>query len=61
VNAPQGPVTQATPEDATARSSAPILPPMAPPQPSWKEKDKPEGEKPEGVEGNAPETNGGKE
>jgi len=60
VNAPQGPVTQATPEDAPARSSAPILPPMAPPtQPSWKEK--PEGEKPESVEGNAPETNGGKE
>jgi small subunit ribosomal protein S3 len=60
MNAPQGPVTQATPDDATARTSAPILPPMAPPtQPSWKEK--PEGEKPEGGEGNAPETNGGKE
>jgi small subunit ribosomal protein S3 len=43
VNAPQGPVTQATPDDATARTSAPILPPMAPPQPSWKDKDKPEG------------------
>jgi small subunit ribosomal protein S3 len=42
VNAPQGPVTQATPDDATARASAPILPPMAPPQPSWKDKDKPE-------------------
>jgi len=61
-NAPQGPVTQATPEDATARTSAPILPPMAPPtQPSWKDKEKPEGEKPEASEGNAPETNGGKE
>jgi small subunit ribosomal protein S3 len=44
-NAPQGPVTQATPDDVL-RTSAPILPPMAPPtQPSWKEK--PEGEKPE--------------
>jgi len=49
VNAPQGPVVQATPEDATARTSAPILPPMAPPQPSWKDKDKPEGS--EGGEG----------
>jgi small subunit ribosomal protein S3 len=49
VNAPQGPVTQATPDDATARTSAPILPPMAPPQPSWKDKDKPEGS--EGGEG----------
>jgi small subunit ribosomal protein S3 len=65
VNAPQGGpsgVTQALPEDAPARTSAPILPPMAPPtQPSWKEKDKPEGEKPESVEGNTPESNGGKE
>jgi small subunit ribosomal protein S3 len=43
VNAAQGPVTQATPDDATARTSAPILPPMAPPQPNWKDKDKPEG------------------
>ncbi len=58
--APHGPVTQATPDDVTARTSAPILPPMAPPtQPSWKEK--PEGEKPEASEGSAPETNGGKE
>jgi small subunit ribosomal protein S3 len=48
-NAPQGPVVQATPEDAAARTSAPILPPMAPPQPSWKDKDKPEGS--EGGEG----------
>ena len=49
---PAGPVTQATPDDATARTSAPILPPMAAPptQPSWKDKDKPEGEKPEGAE-----------
>ncbi len=60
VNAPvggPGGVTQAIPEDAPARSSAPILPPMAPPQPNWKEKDKPEGS-----EGGTPETNtGGKE
>ena len=42
VNAPQGPVVQATPDDATARTSAPIFPPMAPPQPNWKDKDKPE-------------------
>jgi small subunit ribosomal protein S3 len=48
VNAPQGGVTQALPEDTGARSSAPILPPMAPPQPSWKEK--PEAEKPETTE-----------
>jgi small subunit ribosomal protein S3 len=48
--------------DAPARSSAPILPPMAPPtQPSWKEKEKPEGDAPAGSEGSAPETNGGKE
>ncbi len=45
-SAPRGPAIQATPDDATARTSAPILPPMAPPQPSWKEKDKPE-DKPE--------------
>jgi small subunit ribosomal protein S3 len=65
INAPQGGptgVTQAIPEDAPARSSAPILPPMAPPtQPSWKEKEKPEGDAPAGSEGSAPETNGGKE
>ena len=28
------------------RTAAPILPPMAPPQPSWKQDSKPEGEKP---------------
>jgi len=44
-------VVQATPGDMPSRTSAPILPPMAPPQPSWKAK--PEGEsapapKPEG-------------
>jgi hypothetical protein len=55
----QSGVTQAIPEDAAARTSAPILPPMAPPQPSWKEKDKPEGEKPEVVKPEAGE--GGKE
>jgi small subunit ribosomal protein S3 len=44
VGGPTG-VTQAIPEDAAARTSAPILPPMAPPQPSWKE-NKPEAEKP---------------
>jgi hypothetical protein len=32
---------------------------MAPPQPNWKDKEKPEGEAP--AEGGAPETNGGKE
>jgi len=57
VNAPQGPVVQATPDDATARTSAPILPPMAPPQPSWKDKDKPE-DKPDA---NKPDTNQGGE
>jgi small subunit ribosomal protein S3 len=64
VNAPTGGITQATPEDITARTSAPILPPMAPPTHlSWKEKEKPEeAPKPEGsTEGNTPETNGGKE
>jgi small subunit ribosomal protein S3 len=61
MNAPQGPVTQATPDDATARTSTPILPPMAPPQPNWKEKEKPEGETPAPTEGKTPETNGGKE
>jgi small subunit ribosomal protein S3 len=48
VNAPQGPVTQATPDDLTTRTSAPILPPMAPPTHlSWKDKEKPEEAKPE--------------
>ena len=51
-----GGVVQATPGDMPSRSSAPILPPMAPPQPSWKAKPeggepapapKPEGEKSE--------------
>ena len=47
-NAPQGPVTQATPDDLTTRTSAPILPPMAPPTHlSWKDKEKPEEAKPE--------------
>ena len=55
MNAPQGGptgITQAIPEDQPARTSAPILPPMAPPQPSWKDKDKPEAEtaKPENGE-----------
>jgi small subunit ribosomal protein S3 len=57
VHAPQGGVTQAIPEDAPARSSAPILPPMAPPQPTWKDKDKPEGDKTEPNQGGE----GGKE
>jgi hypothetical protein len=53
-------VTQATPDDVLARTSAPILPPMAPPtQPSWKEK--PESEAPESVEGSTPANDGGKE
>jgi small subunit ribosomal protein S3 len=55
-NAPQGGVVQAAPDDA-ARTSAPILPPMAPPQPSWK--DKAEGDKPEA--GGQPDNQGGKE
>jgi small subunit ribosomal protein S3 len=51
-----GGVTQAAPSDMPTRTSAPILPPMAPPQPSWKPKPeatetapapKPEGEKSE--------------
>jgi small subunit ribosomal protein S3 len=57
VHAPQGGVTQAIPEDSPARSSAPILPPMAPPQPTWKDKDKPEGDKTEPNQGGE----GGKE
>jgi small subunit ribosomal protein S3 len=62
INAPTGGVVQATPDDVTTRTSAPILPPMAPPtQPSWKEKEKPEGETPATSEGNTPETSGGKE
>jgi hypothetical protein len=40
-------VTQAIPEDQPARTSASILPPMAPPQPSWKDREKAEGDKPE--------------
>jgi small subunit ribosomal protein S3 len=50
VHAAQGGVTQAIPEDAAARTSAPILPPMAPPQPTWKEKPEGETAKPEGVD-----------
>jgi small subunit ribosomal protein S3 len=50
-----GGVVQATPGALPSRTSAPILPPMAPPQPSWKAKpegepapaEKPEGEKSE--------------
>src|SRR5579863_8536574 len=40
----EGGVVQATPGDMPSRTSAPILPPMAPPQPSWKAK--PEGGEP---------------
>ena len=41
-------VVQAPPGDMPARTSAPILPPMAPPQPSWKQQEpKPEGAMPE--------------
>jgi small subunit ribosomal protein S3 len=32
-----GPVTQAAPTESGAPRSAPILPPLAPPQPSWKQ------------------------
>jgi small subunit ribosomal protein S3 len=39
-----GGVSQATPGDMPSRTSAPILPPMAPPQPTWKAK--PEGGEP---------------
>jgi small subunit ribosomal protein S3 len=50
---PAGPVVQAAPSDLPqpARSNAPILPPLSPPQPSWKQDfrqeptPKPEGEK----------------
>jgi small subunit ribosomal protein S3 len=48
---PAGPVVQATPSEMPqpARSTAPILPPLTPPQPSWKQELKQEGapEKPE--------------
>jgi len=54
-----GGITQAIPEDAAARTSAPILPPMAPPQPNWK--DKAEGDhKPDPTTGDAGK-DGGKE
>ncbi|PYT18878.1 MAG: 30S ribosomal protein S3 [Acidobacteria bacterium] len=48
---PGGGVVQATPGELPSRTSAPILPPMAPPQPSWKQDTKPESaeeKKPEG-------------
>jgi small subunit ribosomal protein S3 len=32
-----GGVTQAPPAELPSRAGAPILPPMAPPQPSWKQ------------------------
>jgi hypothetical protein len=35
---PAGPVVQAAPPELPARTSAPILPPLTPPQqPSWKQ------------------------
>jgi small subunit ribosomal protein S3 len=34
-----GGVVQATPGDMPSRAAAPILPPMAPPQPSWKQQE----------------------
>jgi len=40
--APHGAV-QAPPGDLPSRTAAPILPPMAPPQPTWKQDTKPEG------------------
>lgn len=45
----QGGVMQAPPPELPSRASAPILPPMAPPQPSWKQevRPEPEGEKPQ--------------
>jgi small subunit ribosomal protein S3 len=38
-----GPVVQPVPEVSTTPRVAPILPPLAPPQPSWKQEGKPEG------------------
>jgi small subunit ribosomal protein S3 len=42
--APEGPATQATPGEMPhpVRSAGPILPPLTPPQPSWKSEAKPE-------------------
>ena len=37
---------QPAPGELPSRVSAPILPPMAPPQPSWKQESKPEGAEP---------------
>jgi len=39
---------QSTPSEMPARGPSPILPPMAPPQPSWKQESKPEGAEPAG-------------
>jgi small subunit ribosomal protein S3 len=43
-----GPVVQPVPEVSTTPRVAPILPPLAPPQPSWKQEGKPQEGKPEG-------------
>jgi small subunit ribosomal protein S3 len=47
---PAGGVTQSTPGEMPSRTGGPILPPMAPPQPSWKQEAKPDetGKPPEG-------------
>jgi small subunit ribosomal protein S3 len=37
---PSGPVVQAPPDSGAAPRVAPILPPLAPPQPSWKQETK---------------------
>ncbi len=39
---PQGGAIQAAPGEMPSRAAQPILPPMAPPQPSWKQEAKPE-------------------
>jgi small subunit ribosomal protein S3 len=41
--APQHGAVQPAPADVPSRTAAPILPPMAPPQPTWKQDPKPEG------------------
>ncbi len=53
-----GGVTQAAPSDMPSRTSAPILPPMAPPQPSWKAK--PEATEPAAHPSTAPKPDGEK-
>jgi small subunit ribosomal protein S3 len=55
---PAGPAVQAPPPDLPqpARTSAPILPPLAPPQPSWKQELKQDGTPEEPAKGTEPES-----